>query len=342
MLSSIFLPAYYAGTANAIGGLEYLALEKACSGLRGKYPTRNHKLSSVDIDDVEKRSLSPPPPPPPLKPNSNLHFTNSPLRPLEIDMHKQKRSVSEHPIRHRGARAPISDASFSVSHPPRILESLPKSMSFDEDPDIPGKSQRPKVRVGTDKLNRLYKTYSKKFTMKMANQKRATSINSKSQKKAEKTRETLETISKIESAPCMFSTPQDLSALAMQKAEVLRAISSHKGKKLVESTALLTDEKSLHGYKSYLGKYYSLRYLDKIAECEADKAIVANAKKLAADVGLSDDSKTKLWVKITLDDDGYNISIRAPLDFLFEESPVHDTLRTIYETASERNAACDT
>ncbi|ESU38065.1 Hypothetical protein DHA2_150224 [Giardia duodenalis] len=336
MLSSVFLPAYYTGTTDVINGLESLAAQRTCSKPRRRHSIRSYRADSIDPAEVEQEC--PPPLPPPLpRPNTILDFIHSPLRPIEASSQKQRRSISEHPARHHGVRPPILDA--SISQPPQILESLPKSRSFSEEPGPPEKPRYPKARISADRLDRLYRTYSRRFTTKIANQKRATSVNSWSQKKAEKDRETLDAITRIESTPCMFGSPQDLDALAVQKAEVVRAISSHKGKKLTESAASLAGDKSLHCRKSYLGKYYSLRYLDRIAECEADKAIIANAKKVAADVGLADNSSTKLWAKITLDEDegGYNISIRAPLDFLFEKSPVHDTLQTIYETASERN-----
>ena len=336
MLSAVFLPACYASTTNAINGLEDLALQKVCAGPRGRYPIRTNRLAPTDIDDVTKEQ--PPPPPQQLGQSSNTDFIHPSLQLAEVNLQKQRRSISEHPIRRRDARAPMLDA--SLPHPPQILDSLPKNLSFSEEPSVPEKSHRPKVRITVDKLNRIYKTYSRKFTAKMTDQKRATSINSRSQRKAEQAKEALEAIGRIERTPCMFSSLQDLNALTMQKAEVVRAISSRRGKKLVGSAASLIDDNSLHNHKSYLGKYYSLRYLDKIAECEVDKAIIASAKKLAADVGFTDDSKTKLWVKVMLDEEGYNISIRAPIDFLFEESPVHDTLQTIYETASERNI-CD-
>lgn len=328
MLSSVFIPTYYGSATNVIDELEYLVLEKVSNESRGRSSVRNHGLTPSNVDDVEKGQAQLP-----LKPGPSTHFSNSSSRLLEIDMHKQRRSVSERPTRCRSSRSPMLDAFFPLGIPPRVLESLPKSSSFNEYFNSSEKSQPPKAKISVDKLNKLYKTYSKKFTMKIASQKRTTNVTAKSQRKTKNDRETLETITKIESTPYMFSRPEDLSLLATQKAKVLRAISSHKGRKVIDLDTLLKDEESLQGHKSYLDKYYSLRYLEKIAECEADKAIISNAKKLAADVGLLDDSKTKLWVKITLDEDGYNISIRVPLDFLFEESPVHDTLQTIYETA---------
>ncbi|EFO64167.1 Hypothetical protein GLP15_2845 [Giardia lamblia P15] len=336
MLGSVFLPAYYTGTTDVINGLEDLAAQRTYGKPRRRYPMRSYRPAFIDTTEVEQE-YPPPPLPPPLKPTKTLDFIRPPLQPIEASSQGQGRSVSERPTRHYGARAPILDA--SISQPPQILESLPKSQSFCEEPEPLEKPRRSKARISADRLNRLYKTYSRRFTAKVADQKRATSVTSKSQKKAEKDRETLEAITRIESMPCMFSHPRDLDTLAMQKAEVVRAISSRKGKKLTKSAASLAGDKSLHCHKSYLGKYYSLRYLDRIAECEADKAIIANAKKVAADVGLMDSSRTRLWAKITLDEDeeGYNISIRAPLDFLFEKSPVHDTLQTIYETVSERN-----
>ena len=120
MLSAVFLPACYASTTNAINGLEDLALQKVCAGPRGRYPIRTNRLAPTDIDDVTKEQ--PPPPPQQLGQSSNTDFIHPSLQLAEVNLQKQRRSISEHTIRRRDARAPMLDA--SLPHPPQILDSL--------------------------------------------------------------------------------------------------------------------------------------------------------------------------------------------------------------------------